>query len=406
MTEDMMNLRTFVDKTSDADLLREMIGFAAERLMELEVGAATGAGYGEKNPLRQAQRNGYRDRDWQTRAGTVELRIRKLRTGSYFPSFLEPRRMVEKALTAVIQEAYVQGISTRSVDELVKALGMSGISKSAGQPVVRGDRRQGEGLPGAADRRRLAVSVDRRHLPEGPSRGAHRVGRRHHRRRRQRRGDCPRPRPRPAGSRARQAPVTKDLPRPALAETVRFVAELHVEIEAIRAIMRRRRLRETRGHRRSRHRRLGALRERRAQRGHDKATSGAAVRRRKRPPPPASLRLVTEPDHTHCAKLGEGGGPNRRDPTSRRVTTRPAGRVPRAIVAAAGTRWLRRESGAISGLPPLPPPGFVLSNRPARTRPHRPGTRPSGHHRRAEFGSPRFPDRTGITHGQPPFLAR
>ena len=94
------------------------------------MGAATGAGYGEKNPLRQAQRNGYRDRDWQTRAGTVELRIPKLRTGSFFPSFLEPRRMAEKALTAVIQEAYIKGVSTRSVDDLVQAMGMSGISKS------------------------------------------------------------------------------------------------------------------------------------------------------------------------------------------------------------------------------------------------------------------------------------
>ena len=111
MTNDMMDLRSLVEKSADTDLLREMIGFAAEKLMELEVGAKTGAAYGEKNDFRLAQRNGYRDRDWETRAGTVELRIPKLRTGSYFPSFLEPRRMAEKALTAVIQEAYIQGVS-------------------------------------------------------------------------------------------------------------------------------------------------------------------------------------------------------------------------------------------------------------------------------------------------------
>jgi putative transposase len=130
MTDEMMHLRTLVEKNSDADLLREMIGFAAHRLMELEVEGQTGAGLGERNQYRINSRNGYRDRDWETRAGTVELRIPKLRKGSYFPGFLEPRRMAEKALTAVIQEAYVQGISTRSVDDLVKALGMSGISKS------------------------------------------------------------------------------------------------------------------------------------------------------------------------------------------------------------------------------------------------------------------------------------
>jgi transposase-like protein len=130
MTDDKIALRDLLEKGSDASLLREMIGFAAQRLMELEAEGLCGAGHGERSPERVNQRNGYRDRDWQTRAGAVELRIPKLRKGAYFPAFLEPRRTSEKALTAVIQEAYVQGISTRSVDELVKAMGMEGISKS------------------------------------------------------------------------------------------------------------------------------------------------------------------------------------------------------------------------------------------------------------------------------------
>ena len=130
MTEDTMNLRGLLEKTADSDFLREMIGFSAQRLMELEVESLTGAPHGTRTPDRLTHRNGYRERDWETRAGTVELRIPKLRKGSYFPGFLEPRRMAEKALAAVIQEAYVHGISTRSVDDLVQAMGMSGISKS------------------------------------------------------------------------------------------------------------------------------------------------------------------------------------------------------------------------------------------------------------------------------------
>lgn len=117
----MMGLRGLIEKAPDTDLLREMIRFAAQRLMELEVGGLTCAAYGEKSAKRLTRRNGYRDQDWEARAGWVELRIPRLRKGSGLPGFLELRRMAKKALTAVIQEAHVQGVSTRSVDELVKA---------------------------------------------------------------------------------------------------------------------------------------------------------------------------------------------------------------------------------------------------------------------------------------------
>ena len=130
MTDDRMALIELVEKQADGDLVREMLAFAAERIMEAEIEARTGAAKGARTPMREAQRNGYRDRDWDTRAGRIALEIPKLRKGSYFPSFLEPRRTAEKALVAVIQEAYVHGVSTRSVDDLVKAMGAGGMSKS------------------------------------------------------------------------------------------------------------------------------------------------------------------------------------------------------------------------------------------------------------------------------------
>ena len=107
-----------------------MLVFAAERMMDLEIEAKTGVPCGSRSPERLNHRNGYRERSWDTRAGRIELAIPKLRKGSYFPSFLEPRRTAEKALAAVIQEAYVHGVSTRSLVDLVKAMGASGVSKS------------------------------------------------------------------------------------------------------------------------------------------------------------------------------------------------------------------------------------------------------------------------------------
>jgi transposase-like protein len=125
-----MALLDLVEKDADSDLVRDMLAFAAERMMEAEAEVAAGAAKGARTPLRDAHRNGYRAREWDTRAGRIELAIPRLRKGSYFPSFLEPRRTAEKALVAVIQEAYVHGVSTRSVDDLVKAMGAGGMSKS------------------------------------------------------------------------------------------------------------------------------------------------------------------------------------------------------------------------------------------------------------------------------------
>jgi putative transposase len=129
-TKATMALAELSEKGADVDLLREMIRQITQRMMDMDLESLCAAAYGERSPERANSRNGYRERTWDTRAGTIDLKIPKLRKGSYFPGFLEPRRTAEKALAAVIQESYIQGVSTRSVDELVKAMGMSGISKS------------------------------------------------------------------------------------------------------------------------------------------------------------------------------------------------------------------------------------------------------------------------------------
>src|SRR5829696_6438417 len=121
-----------------ADVLRQAVVWLAQELMEAEVTQAAGAGYGERSSERAARRNGYRERAWDTRVGSIELAIPKLRAGSYFPSFLEPRRRSEQALVAVVQEAYVNGVSTRKVDRLVEALGLAGVSKDTVSRLCRG----------------------------------------------------------------------------------------------------------------------------------------------------------------------------------------------------------------------------------------------------------------------------
>ena len=127
---DLLELLRKGGMDGDVDFLREALRVLVEGIMDAEVSSRIGAEYGERCPERVTQRNGYRSRAWDTRVGTMELQIPKLREGSYFPSLLEPRRRSERALLAVIQQAYVEGVSTRRVDDLVKALGCEGISKS------------------------------------------------------------------------------------------------------------------------------------------------------------------------------------------------------------------------------------------------------------------------------------
>ena len=137
MTEERMALLELIQKRGDADLVRELLAYAAERLMAAEVDGLCGAGHRERSLGRTNQRNGDRERAWDTRAGRIELKIPKLRKGSYFPAILEPRRTAERALAAVIQEAYVHGVSTRAVDDLVQALVGSADHPSGGSAVGR-----------------------------------------------------------------------------------------------------------------------------------------------------------------------------------------------------------------------------------------------------------------------------
>jgi putative transposase len=134
MAETSLSLDELVRKLmgdEHADVLRETLAWFVRELMEAEVAAQIGAGLHEKSAERTTHRNGYRERAWQTRAGEIALAIPRLRAGSYFPSFLEPRSRSEKALVAVVQEAYVNGVSTRKVERLVTQLGLAGISRSA-----------------------------------------------------------------------------------------------------------------------------------------------------------------------------------------------------------------------------------------------------------------------------------
>ena len=140
MAKNSMDLLELLRKRGmdgDVDFLREALRVLVEGIMDAEVSTQIGAEHGERSPDRLTHRNGYRSRGWDTPVGTMELRIPKLREGSYFPSLLEPRRRSEKALLAVVQQAYVEGVSTRRVDDLVKSLGCDGISKSQVSRICR-----------------------------------------------------------------------------------------------------------------------------------------------------------------------------------------------------------------------------------------------------------------------------
>ena len=137
MTETRLPIEELCAKSGDDDFLRAVAEAVLQLIMEADVEGVVGASRHERSADRTTWRNGYRDRTLETRLGPLNLKVPKLRTGSYFPGFLEPRKPVEKALVAVIHEAWVAGVSTRKVDELVQAMGMSGISKSSVSKLCR-----------------------------------------------------------------------------------------------------------------------------------------------------------------------------------------------------------------------------------------------------------------------------
>jgi putative transposase len=154
---------------ADSDLLREMVKLFCERLMAEEADAICGAVYGERSEERVNRRNGYRTRAWDTRTGTIDLQLPKLREGSYFPDWLlEPRRRAERAFVQVVAESYVRGVSTRRVEGLVRTLGIERISKSRVSEMAREPRRSSRGLPHPTARRcSLHLRLARCPLPEG-----------------------------------------------------------------------------------------------------------------------------------------------------------------------------------------------------------------------------------------------
>src|SRR5215210_2469074 len=148
MTDDRMPLADLIQKSGDGDFLRSVAEAVLQMLMEADVEGMIGAGRHERSPERVTWRNGYRERTLDTRLGSLQLRIPKLRQGSYFPPFLEARKTSEKALVAVIQEAWIGGVSTRKVDDLVQAMGLHRHLQEPGLKALQGDRRAGECLSG------------------------------------------------------------------------------------------------------------------------------------------------------------------------------------------------------------------------------------------------------------------